>query len=958
MLVPYRRPKRSYVLPVVTTLAVSAPLVALQLGDSTDYRAAGDSEFAAVPAQLAEVVLSSVPDITLPLRELTGLELPDLRLSDLRRLPLPASIQVPEDLPVPPGVELPRQIPLPRLDSGQNDPGQYSIPGQSPSSAPAAPPAANGQPAPAQSFDSTGLTPGPAAAVPGQTPPASGRIPGNTATVPGQTPQASSQIPGNTAAVPGQNSAPASPLPASNPAQTSNAPMAFDQSSVEALLGMIPTVTSQIPAQAGAGDPAWSAQSPARPGHTTATPPQGGQPADPRIPSTTRFVGDPADGDTAPGTTDFTPPAPGTTDFVGDPTAPTAQPIPGTGPSTTDLANDPTPTKPNGPIFGPETSLDTPALTPGAVSPEVLQQVGAQVKELSRETPFSVVALTAKDLAGTKALVRAKQPDGSWGPWYESEPVDTHRNDRGAASRTMGTEPIYVGATKAVQILVTRKDAVQGAPQSPAAEPAPIATPQGELQFPSNEEIFGQDVLSPLTAVLIDPGRGAIDSSLTQVAADLPGGGPNVISRAGWGADESIRCEDPTYDDFLGGLTVHHTAGRNDYDKSESAGIVRAIYAYHAKTLGWCDIGYNALVDKYGQIFEGRAGGLDKPVQGAHAGGFNENTSGVALMGNHVSEPPSDAAIDAVGRFVGWRSKVAGLNPQGSTVMESEGTEFTPIPQGGTINLPIVFAHRDVGNTTCPGDAAYAVMDRIREIAADAPGPAPRASQQQRKANSAPSNMGPAAPGPQADPQAAEDAEKLAALTERLLGMLDNNAIAKHWAAKGGANGPLGAPRSEPMPAARGGQYAKFVNGYVYNPPNGQVFEVAGNILDRFLELGGDNGMLGFPISNVYPVLNGLRSDFLNGSLIVNELNGIVTTVWKEMNADPYAAGTVPEAVEVATPAPAVVPAPAEMTPPAEDSAPGMAPHADIAAPEEAAPPAPEEWVEPEFPTEPDLYVD
>ncbi|MEV6274658.1 N-acetylmuramoyl-L-alanine amidase [Nocardia sp. NPDC051832] len=888
MLVPYHRPKRSYVLPVVTTLAVAAPLMALHLADSTGYRTANDSEFAAVPAQLAEVVLNSIPDITVPMRELTGLELPDLHLSDLRRLPLPATIPVPEGLPLPAGVELPREIPMPRLDSGQNDPGQYSVPG---TTTPAPAPSANGRPAPAQSPTSTGPTPGPSAAVPGQTPPASGQTPGSTATIPGQ------------------SAAPTSPPPA--PAQTGDAPMAFDQNSVEALLGMFSEITGndRQTGTAQSSDSAPNAQSPA--------------------PSAPRFVADPA--------------------------PVTAQPIPQTGPGAPHLTNDPAIVKPNGPVFGPETSPDTPALTPGAVPPEVLEQLGAQVKELSRDTPFSVVALTAKDLAGTKAMVRAKQPDGSWGPWYETEPVDTHRNDRGGASRTSGTEPIYVGATKAVQILVTRKDAVRTDP----AVPAPVATPEapGELQFPTKNEVFGVDVLTPLTAVLIDPGRGAIDSALTEVAADLPGGGPNVISRAGWGADESIRCEDPTYDDFLGGITVHHTAGRNDYDKSESAGIVRAIYAYHAKTLGWCDIGYNALVDKYGQIFEGRAGGLTKPVQGAHAGGFNENTAGVALMGNHVSEPPSDAAIDAVGRFVGWRAKVAGLDPKGSTVMESEGTEFTPIPQGGTIDLPIVFAHRDVGNTTCPGDAAYAMMDRIRAIAADAPGPAPRAAQQnQRKANTAPTTKG--APKPAAPQETEEDVEKLAALTDRLLGMLNDNVIAKYWAAKGGANGPLGAPRSEPMPAARGGQYAKFVNGYVYNPPNGQVFEVAGSILDRFIELGGDDGMLGFPVSNVYPVLNGLRSDFQNGSLIVNELNGIVTTVWKEINADPYAAGAVPDAaapVDVAAPAEAPAPAPAAVSPPAAESAPGAAPPADITAPADTAP---EEWVQPEFPTEPDLYVE
>ncbi|MFC9893129.1 N-acetylmuramoyl-L-alanine amidase [Nocardia sp. NPDC127579] len=916
MLVPYRRPKRSYVLPVVTTLAVSAPLLPLTLADDTAYRTANDSEFAAVPTQLAEVVLSSIPDITLPLRELTGLELPDLHLSDLRRLPLPASIPVPEGLPLPDGVELPRQIPLPRFGA---DPGKYSIP-----ATPGPTPAPN-----------SGPTPGPAAVAPGQLPPASGQTPA-TAPTPNAAPNAAPQ-PGTARPVgpePQAAPAPAAPGFIADPLRIETSPSATDFTSP------VDSVPQQI------GDPIEAIPAPLAPEPTAAQEIPGPGPlasdateptAAAAIPSPGPLTDDSAESTAAaaipgpgPLTDDSTePPAaeaiPNPGPLTGDASeSAAAEAIPGFGPGTNHLVADPA---------APEQaqiSPDTPALAPGAIPEDVLEQVGAQVKELSRDTPFSMVALTAKDLAGTKAMVRAKQPDGSWGPWFETEPVDTYRNDRGAPSRTRGTEPIYVGSTNAVQILVTRKDAPTPTPEV-AAPTTP--GPDGSLRFPTSEEVFGADVLSELTAVLIDPGQGAADGTLTDIAAALPGGGPTVISRAGWGADESIRCEDPTYDDFLGGVTVHHTAGRNDYDKSESAGIVRSIYAYHAKTLGWCDIGYNALVDKYGQIFEGRAGGLDQPVQGAHAGGFNENTSGVALMGNHVSEPPTEAAIDAVGRFVGWRAKIAGLNPKGSTVMESEGTEFTPIPQGETIDLPIVFAHRDVGNTTCPGDAAYELMDRIREIAADAPGPAPRTQQQrQRKASTGPNTM----PAPPVEPETDEDVEKLAALTDQLLDLLGHNVIAEYWAAKGGAQGPLGAPRTEPLPAAGGGQYVKFVNGYVYGTPNGQVFEVAGSILNRFLELGGDSGMLGLPVSNVYPVLNGLRSDFQNGSLIVDEVTGIVTTAWQEIHADPR---QEPQPVDVAAP-----PAPG----PAAVAAPEPPAPAEVAAPE-----APREWAEPEFATAP-----
>ena len=535
----------------------------------------------------------------------------------------------------------------------------------------------------------------------------------------------------------------------------------------------------------------------------------------------------------------------------------------------------------------------------------MLTQVGAQVKELTRETPFSVVALTAKDLGDTAAKVRARESDGTWGRWYDTAAVDTRRSDHTAPGGTNGTEPVYVGNTNAVQVLTTRKPPAPPAPDGAAAaepRPAPIAAPG------SDDSAHAAD--DPLTAVLINPGRAAIDDSLHDVATALHDGGPNVITRAQWGADESIRCQEPTYDDGLGGVTVHHTAGRNDYSKAESAGIVRAIYAYHAKTLGWCDIGYNTLVDKYGQIFEGRFGGLDRPVQGAHAGGFNENTSGVALMGNHESEAPTDAAIEAIGKFVGWRTKIAGLDPKGHTTMYSEGTEFTSYAQGEEVQLPIVFAHRDVGNTTCPGDAAYEMMDQIRDIAAGASGPT----------------------GSSAAPQPQSDLAALATLTGKLLDMVTQNVIAKHWADAGGPNGPLGPARSEPLPAAQGQQYAKFTNGYVYTTPDNQVIEVVGSILDRFLQLGADPGALGLPLTNAYPVPDGLRSDFQRGSLILNQVTGIVTTVWKtynetyrrELNHNQPGQGVA--SAPTAGPAPVYGPAPVQAAPRPRPPAPAPAP--------------------------------
>ncbi|GGL25328.1 N-acetylmuramoyl-L-alanine amidase [Nocardia jinanensis] len=559
-------------------------------------------------------------------------------------------------------------------------------------------------------------------------------------------------------------------------------------------------------------------------------------------------------------------------------------------------------------------SADTPALTPGVIPPEFMDAVGAQVKELSRDQPFSMVALTAPDLANTTVMIRARQPDGGWGQWYEANPIDGA--DGVATGAPTGTDPIYVGNTTAVQVLVTRKPQQhQGNP----LEPTPAAA--GGPQQPPD-----------LTAVLIDPGRGAVDDQLQDIAAALPGGGPRVITRDQWGADESIRCQEPTYDDGLGGITVHHTAGRNDYSKSESAGIVRAIYAYHSQTLGWCDMGYNALVDKYGQIFEGRYGGLDKTVQGAHAGGFNENTSGLAIMGDYQVEQPTDASIEAAGKFIGWRARIAGLDPKGQTTMYSEGTDFTPYAQGEEVHLPVVFAHRDVGNTSCPGDAAYAQMDRIRTIAAGEAG-ATRSSTPRSQASRS-------------------DLAALADLTAKLLTMVNDNVIAKYWVSKGGPDGPLGQAASEPLPAAQGQQYAKFVNGYVYTTPDGQVHEIAGKVLDRFLELGADAGALGLPLTDAYPVPEGLRTDFQNGSLILNQTADIVITLWKTYN-DTYqqqsqGGGAQPGTAPHVVPGPGPVPQAARLPAPAGISE-GQSPVPQYA-PEPAAEPGPVPPAEPAAP--------
>ncbi|MGH3584095.1 MAG: peptidoglycan recognition protein family protein, partial [Mycobacterium sp.] len=356
-------------------------------------------------------------------------------------------------------------------------------------------------------------------------------------------------------------------------------------------------------------------------------------------------------------------------------------------------------------VFGtPGEPEKAPRTTKTLIAERPLTAVGSgeTVRELHQDTPFSMVALTADDLTGTSARVRAKKPDGSWGPWYNAENLDGVGPE---GSGVRGTDPVFVGRTTDVQIAVTRP--------TPVARPmAPSPSKPGLGYRPVNvERPLSQD----LKAVLISPPQAPVDiSSLPPEAATPPGVPPAFIGRGQWGADESQVCGKPVYDAGIRAGIVHHTAGSNDYTPEDSAGIVRSIFEYHTRMLGWCDIAYNALVDKYGQVFEGRAGGMDRPVEGAHTGGFNLDTWGVAMLGNFDDVPPTPIQLRTTGRLLGWRLGLDRVDPKGTVSLTSAGGSFTKIPGGTTIQLPTIFTHRDVGNTDCPGNAACAQMDLLR----------------------------------------------------------------------------------------------------------------------------------------------------------------------------------------------------------------------------------------------------
>jgi hypothetical protein len=200
-------------------------------------------------------------------------------------------------------------------------------------------------------------------------------------------------------------------------------------------------------------------------------------------------------------------------------------------------------------------------------------------------------------------------------------------------------------------------------------------------------------------------------STRTLATADAP----PIVLRSGWGANESIRRGPPVYAPAVRFAVVHHTAGRNDYTRAEAPAVVKAIQLYHVQGNRWNDIGYNFLVDRFGTIYEGRYGGVDRNVVGAHALGFNTGSVGVAVLGTYTRSAPSQAAQDAVTGLLAWRLDLAHVDPTGIVPYVSGGSERFPL--GTPTLLAAVSGHRDTGRTACPGDAFHGRLPGLAKAA-------------------------------------------------------------------------------------------------------------------------------------------------------------------------------------------------------------------------------------------------
>ncbi|WP_435862457.1 N-acetylmuramoyl-L-alanine amidase [Streptomyces phaeochromogenes] len=208
----------------------------------------------------------------------------------------------------------------------------------------------------------------------------------------------------------------------------------------------------------------------------------------------------------------------------------------------------------------------------------------------------------------------------------------------------------------------------------------------------------------------------AADPATGQRVKPYIGARPRIVTRRGWGADETLRERNFSYTKTVKAAFVHHTASGNNYRCAQAPSVIRSIYRYHVKSSGWRDIGYNFLIDKCGNIYEGRAGGVAKPVMGAHTLGFNTNSMGIAVLGSFGSANPPAASVKAISKLTAWKLGLFGANPKGKTYLKSGGGNL--YRKGKNVRLNVISGHRDGFATECPGGRLYAKLGTARATSA------------------------------------------------------------------------------------------------------------------------------------------------------------------------------------------------------------------------------------------------
>jgi len=378
------------------------------------------------------------------------------------------------------------------------------------------------------------------------------------------------------------------------------------------------------------------------------------------------------------------------------------------------------------PVTGiePQADADIPGVvtTPGASSARTGKKTSQKLAALSAPTAvhgYGTVGVTWKpgtQLSEGQISVQVRtRTDSRWSGWTTVPYHDEHGPDpdsaeaRAEARRVRpGTDAMVVGNVDEVQMKAETTSGqappdlelavIDPGADTLAKEPAAIDT----SKLPASESTSTDTAPIEKTAADVTPGSSASSGDAAALMAMTVTPKPLIYSRAQWGANEALRdASSLRYGTIKTGF-IHHTVNANNYTADQVPALIRGIYAYHTQTRGWSDIGYNFLVDRFGRIWEGRYGGVARPVVGAHTLGYNEYSFAMSAIGNYDIAQPSQAMLDAYARLFAWKLSLSNIRADASHLWVKDRYLYA------------INGHRDVGQTACPGRYLYAKIPSIR----------------------------------------------------------------------------------------------------------------------------------------------------------------------------------------------------------------------------------------------------
>lgn len=322
---------------------------------------------------------------------------------------------------------------------------------------------------------------------------------------------------------------------------------------------------------------------------------------------------------------------------------------------------------------------------PRAVYSRWLGTLAGQSPPLYISRRFGLVGVEWRAPRSVRIELRARATGRAWGSWVTASSLG-HDPDGPARSPRQFGEGIWTGPADYVQLRASRP--VDGV----------------RLHF------------------VVARGRGqalaAQAPALAHPILDAGPGQPPIIARKGWAQGQASPKGAAEYGAIKLAF-VHHTQTPNGYAAEDVPSILLSIFDYHVYTRGFADIAYNFLIDVYGRIWEGRAGGIDEPVVGAQAGGYNAESTGVAVIGSFFDVVPPRAAISALERWLAWKLSLHGIPTSGevTVVVDPADYFYTPFGPGAHVSLPRIAGHRQGDSTDCPGNAFFARLASIRPVA-------------------------------------------------------------------------------------------------------------------------------------------------------------------------------------------------------------------------------------------------